>query len=501
MASLQSIQQWHDETDVLILGFGLAGACTAIEARDLDPSADILIVEKMDEPNVGGNSRVAGQSLLISENVEALIEYYEKMSYANPIPTKMLREWAERMVALRPWIEARAEQASAQFVLGTGFSDRSAVLEFPEFGAADAIAHTATILPIPSGVWLAFKENVDQRNIRSVFDSPVVDLVQDPDTLEVFGAIVEQNGERKAIKARRGLVMATGGFENNMQMQRDYFGLSKAYPLGTPGNTGDGLKIMQKAGADMWHLSSQGQPGGIWPGFKLPQFETVYLRQLFWQTFSWIEIDADNKRFYNETAELQLTHYKEKKNGHFVDTPHSTAQPVHMIFDEFTRQHNLLVIPFMGWNGVVRDYVWSDDNSAEIESGIILKADTIEELAQLMNRPVDEVVATVNQYNNSCDSGTDELFERRGETLQPIRQGPFYAIEVVNAIVCTGGGARRNIESEVLDHNNKPIRRLYEAGELGSMFSQLYQNGSYLTEAMISGRAAGKNIVTSEPWS
>ena len=117
-----------------------------------------------------------------------------------------------------------------------------------------------------------------------------------------------------------------------------------------------------------------------------------------------------------------------------------------------------------------------------------------------MGRPVDEVLATVNQYNEACATGNDTQHERRKETLQPIAQGPFYAVRVVPAIVCTGGGARRTIESEVLDHNHNPIPRLYEAGELGSMFSQLYQNGSYLTEAMISGRAAGRNVVTSEPW-
>ncbi|XQW86497.1 FAD-dependent oxidoreductase [Thalassotalea piscium] len=500
MASLTSIKEWHDETDILILGFGLAGASTAIEARDIDPDADILIVEKMDEANVGGNSRVAGQSLLMSEDVEALISYYEKMSYANPIPPEMLREWAVRMVALRPWIEARAKQAGSQFVLGTGFTDRAAVLEFPEYGAENAIAHTATILPIPSGVWLAFKKNVDQRNIRTLFEAPIVDLIQDPDTMEVFGAVVEHNGVKKAIKAKRGVVMATGGFENNLQMQRDYFGLAEAYALGTPGNTGDGVKILQKAGADMWHLRSQGQPGGIWPGFKVPEYDTVYLRQIFFQTFSWIEIAADHKRFYDETAELQLTHYKEKKHGHYVDTPHAASGPVHMIFDEFTRENNCLVIKFMGWNGVVRDHEWSEDNSAEIVSGLIFKADSIEELAEKMGRPVDEVVKTVNEYNHACESKQDSLHNRRPETLQPINQAPFYAIRVVPAIVCTGGGARRNIESEVLGHHEQPIPRLYEAGELGSMFSQLYQNGSYLTEAMISGRAAGKNTVKSEPW-
>ena len=103
--------------------------------------------------------------------------------------------------------------------------------------------------------------------------------------------------------------------------------------------------------------------------------------------------------------------------------------------------------------------------------------------------------------NAGCARGVDEEFGRNPATLQPISKPPFYGIAMVPAIVCTGGGARRNIESEVLDHAGKAIPRLYEAGELGSMFSNLYQNGSYLTEAMISGRAAGRNAAGLRAWS
>ncbi len=80
MASLHSVTTWADEADIVIAGFGLAASCAAIEARDLDPDADILILEKMPEQFVGGNSRVAGQSLLISQNAEALVEYQRAMS-------------------------------------------------------------------------------------------------------------------------------------------------------------------------------------------------------------------------------------------------------------------------------------------------------------------------------------------------------------------------------------------------------------------------------------
>lgn len=219
MASPASVAQWDKQYDVVIAGFGLAGMCAAIEAHDLDPQASILIIEKAPEAETGGNSRVAGQSLLISKNAEVLAEYQRKMSVSNPIPEDMLVPWSEAMVALEPWIQARAEQAGAQYIHGTGFSERDAVLEFPEFGAREAVHCTATILPIPSGVYLAFTENIRLRpRIEIAYETPITDLVQDPDTLEVFGVIAEQGGKRIAIRANRGVVMATGGFEANLDM-------------------------------------------------------------------------------------------------------------------------------------------------------------------------------------------------------------------------------------------------------------------------------------------
>lgn len=494
MASPASINQWDEVADVVVAGYGLAGACAAIEAVDTHPGTDVLVLEKMPERFVGGNSRVSGQSLLISRDKQALKDYQRRMNEPNPVPEDMLEAWAERMVALEPWIEARAAEAGARYIRSVGWSERTAVLEFPEMGARDAVAFSATILPVPSGVWLAFKANVEQRRgIRVQCDSPVVDLVQDPDSLEVFGVIIERAGQRWAVRARKAVVMATGGFENNLQMQRDYFGLGQARPFGTPGNTGDGLKILQKAGADLWHVRNRGQSGGIWPGFAFPGHDTVFMRQLFFQTFSWIDVAADGQRFCNETFEWQLTHYKEKRHTQWIDTPHAHVGQVHMVFDEMTRLHNCLVTKVMTWNTVVEQYPWSDDNAAEIANGWIRRADSIAGLAKQIGLEPTVLQATVDRYNAACAIGKDEDFGRSSATLQPIVQGPFYAVAVVPSIVCTGGGARRNIESEVLDTAGKPIPRLYEAGELGSMFSNLYQNGSYLTEAMISGRAAGRN--------
>lgn len=171
-----------------------------------------------------------------------------------------------------------------------------------------------------------------------------------------------------------------------------------------------------------------------------------------------------------------------------------------MIFDEVTRQANCLIMKIMTWNTIVEGYDWSDDNSDEVKSDWIVRADSIEELAAKLGRDPATVARTVSEYNAACAAGHDARFGRNPQTLQPIAQPPYYAIEVIPGVVCTGGVARRNIESEVLGHDGSPIQRLYEAGELGSMFSDLYQNGSYLTEAMISGRAAGRNAVKLAGW-
>ena len=492
--------EWHDETDVIIVGYGMAGACAAIEAGETDPDADILILEKMPHDLCGGNARVSGQSLLISKDPKALATYQRAMSDANPVPKEMLRDWANRMAGLEPWIKERADEAGLKYVIGSGWSDGDAVLEFPDYGASDAVTYQSTILPTPSGVWLTMKSCAENRKPRIKFKTPIIDLVQDPDSLEIFGVICEVEDNRQAIKARRGVIMACGGYENNLDMQRKYFGLAEVYPLGSPGNTGDGIRILQKAGADMWHMRNRGQSGGIWPDFKVPDFEGGFLRNTLFTAFSWIDIAADDQRFYNETANLHRTHYKYNHHGTWVDVPLHHAQPVYMIFDETTRQNMCLVTKFMTWNTVVNRYRWTDDNQAEVEQGWIAKSDSIEGLAELINRDPQRVKATVERYNAACTVTIDAEYGRNPDTLAPIAQPPFYAIEVVPTIVCTSGGAKRTIESEVIGHDGNTILRLYEAGELGSIISDLYQNSCYLTEAMISGRAAGKNVAGLAPW-
>lgn len=223
------------------------------------------------------------------------------------------------------------------------------------------------------------------------------------------------------------------------------------------------------------------------------------MRNFMLPAFSWMDVDATGKRFYGETNELQLTHYKEKKHGRWVDVPLHLAYPDYMIFDESTRTAGKLVLEIMTWSSVVKQTPWSEDNSAEIESGLIKVADDIASLASQIGLDPDVLTLEVETYNAACEAGIDEQHGRNPETLLPIANGPFYAVLITPSIVCTGGGARRDLDGHVFSHNGDTIPRLFEAGELGSMFSDLYQNGSYLTEAMITGRGAARAALALEP--
>lgn len=207
MASLDSITAWDDETDVLIVGYGLAGAVTAIEAHDTDPDADILLIDKCTERYQGGSSRASGQTLWCPHDVEASMAYQRAMNFPNPVPVEYLRAWAEAMNSQEPWIETKATEAGMEYVRRSarpGADPTHVTVEFEELpGAKAAVSYNSTIEPNPSGVWNTFRIHVERRQrIRRSFQARAMDLVQNPDTGEVFGVIVERDGRRQAIKAR-----------------------------------------------------------------------------------------------------------------------------------------------------------------------------------------------------------------------------------------------------------------------------------------------------------
>ena len=139
---------------------------------------------------------------------------------------------------------------------------------------------------------------------------------------------------------------------------------------------------------------------------------------------------------------------------------------------------------------------------AAVKAGSILKADTIEDLADQMRVDKDTLVATVARYNELVDKGVDEDFGMASEyfVLSPIKQAPFYAIERIPSVLATCGGLRCTDELKVLDNDDNVISGLWVAGNVqGSMFGYDYPvtgfQGLSLGRALTGGILAVKSMV------
>ena len=135
----------------------------------------------------------------------------------------------------------------------------------------------------------------------------------------------------------------------------------------------------------------------------------------------------------------------------------------------------------------------------EVRKGWIRAADNLADLARQINIRPDILQATVAQYNLQCVGGYDPEFGRAADTLVPLGRAPYYAMELWPCLFNTQGGPKRNARAQVLDVHGDPIKRLYSAGELGSLWHRNYPGAGNVSEALAFGRIAGRNAAGEQP--
>ena len=138
---------------------------------------------------------------------------------------------------------------------------------------------------------------------------------------------------------------------------------------------------------------------------------------------------------------------------------------------------------------------WSPDNTAEIASGIMQRAETLVELAALLGAPVE---ASIARWNEQCAAGCDDDFGRPPGSMLPLATPPFYVGKVWQLVSNTQGGPVHDAGQRVLDPFGRAVPGLYAAGELGSAFGHLYMSGGNLAECFIGGEIAGRNAARGE---
>jgi len=482
------VRKWDFEAGIVILGMGGAGLTSAITAHD--QGADVLMLEKASEAHAGGNTRVSMQGVWCPPNLEEALIYHKALNGRYPVPDEVFRSYHEYTTKSFEWLKQLADgKINQQLSTGKG--------EYPEFpGAMSSYICSSKEGYGYQRLWKVLKGNVDKRKIRIMYETPGIDLVQDSRTREIRGVVAQRQGKKIYVKAKKAVILCTGGFENNQEMIRDYLLLPCGYPLGSPYNTGDGIRMGQAVGADLWHMANM---CGVSLSFRAPGNGWAFGAGFSMPSGGYIFVASDATRFANENQPSR--HGKVAYHGTYVHLP--LPLPIHAVFDENGRKGGPLyqTEEFWCWYAVIEKYKWSADSSAELEKGWILKGDTIRELAAKMGKDPDALEKTVAKWNQSCAAGNDSEFNRPAKRMAPIKNPPYYAMELVPAFTNTLGGPRHNQHAQVLDTNRKPIPRLYSAGELGSIFSYHYQGAGNFGECVAFGRIAGERAAAEKPWS
>lgn len=497
-------RKWTRETDVLVIGYGGAGACAAIEAHDA--GAKVIIIEKM--PQSGGNTGVSGGGFLSPTNPEDAYTYitglYE-FSHSE-MDKDLVKVYAQESVNNVNWIKSLREGTDVLIYGGAGYPKVKGAKSMNKYhvkGEGKGLQGSS------KNLWQLLTFAVEEkRKIPVMLETPALNLVTNSRG-EVIGAIVKSKGGEMAIRARKGVILTTGGYEYNAKDLQNFVKGYPIYALGSPGNTGDGLRMAQKVGAGLWHMNGTSCPLGI----KTPDIEAAFPAVI--TTPRHIMVDKHGRRFVNEKA-VEL--HAGLLAVDFFDT-HELEYPripSYVIFDETARKAGpITALAGMGYAG--RRYTWSKDNSAEIEKGWILKGNTLAELAgKIKTMDKAALEQTVSRWNQDVAKGEDTQFHRpmrSGDPSSPaykelvtalwsapIDAPPFYAVELYPALLNTQGGPRRNTRAQMLDAFGKPIPRLYCAGELGSMWGIIYQGAGNIGECIVFGRIAGKNAAAEKPW-
>lgn len=528
--------KFDKEADVIVLGFGGAGAATAITAAD--NGASVIIIERQPQATLRSNTRMSGGIFHCPDKTgdrKALKEYAKAMFSGENIPGKLEGEqpevsdglaqaWADYTPNLLDWMKSLDPKFQA--FATPGFKGAA----FPNFPGAKDCGYQVYRASYPDRVnsaksaynfpkeqcmqgeafWKCLETGVFNRKDKIAVDYETRGrtLVKN-DKGEVIGLIAEKDGKKVAYKARKAVVLCTGGYEYSKTMRQAFLegpGVEGWAFYGTLYNEGDGIRMGLDAGAGMMKAGKAAsriimpapiRHNGLRIGMITPVVGSGHA----------IVVNQQGKRY---AAEHKVTKdpsryffYKEAVRFN-IDTLDYANSPSWFIFDETLRKAKPLVGTGISTPGY--DFIdWgASDNSDAVKKGWILKADSIEELGKKILEQKDNggkmdpkvLAETVARYNEFCKEGEDKDFGRLKSTLQPVAEGPFYAVPLVAGGPNTKGGLAANAKREVLDWDLKPIPGLYAVGEIASALKFVYQGGGNLTETLVFGQVCGKIVAT-----
>jgi len=491
--------KWDKTAEIVIIGYGLAGAVAAITAHDL--GASVMILEKQNADSHCTCSSVAMGIFLSPSDVDRATEYMVALNQVCQPETP----WTD-LASVRVWLKYSAQNKDWLTNLGGNVRFFSRGGEFPELPGSDSMElwkYQGSGLRMMKFMY----EQVASRKIGVQYETPVQRLLTDEGGRVIGVRATDTRGGQSRevnIRASKAVILCSGGFEENEEMKLQYLRVYPMYFAGGTGNTGDGIKMAQEVGADLWHMNCVSARLCA----KFPDFPMAFFIDFSgggWSQRSMLEgkgkvpagfifVDKYGRRYMSEDLKPHAAVYELGSfDSHKLEYP---RVPSYHIFDQRRMEYGPLGQLTSGPSGPHQLYKWSRDNLAELHRGWIVRGETVAELASRLEMSPAILENTVQLWNKYCGAGSDPDFGRNPLEVVPLDNPPFYAIKLFPGGSNTLGGPRKNSRAQVVNPFGKPISGLYVAGECGSVFGMLYPaGGGNLAECIAFGRIAAENAV------
>lgn len=475
--------------DVLVVGAGISGLSATLElARG---GARVTVVDMWSM--YGGHAVMSSGGLCIvdtpfqrSKGVKDSPELAEKdfLSWGRDADPGWVRYYVESSRSqIYDWLETMGVGYSAVYKVAGNSVARFHEVEGRGLGLVTPVYRACLRMP-----------NVDFR-----WNFKVTDLLEDGGRVSGVRGIFLREGRTEELRASH-VILATGGFQSNLQMVREYWPKSLPFPdtllIGSGVNSvGSGHEVARSAGATLARMDRQwnyaaGLPDPLHPGEG---------RGLNSRNPASIWVNAQAKRFVNETSST-----RERFPALLRQDP-----PMYwMIFDEEGKKW--FRVSGSGWDDPARieGLIFSNPD-------LVHSAESVEDLAREIGLDPIALRATIDGYNHMIDTGRDEDYgrfdtsnppedplSRSSSSLGKINEPPLYAIQHFPLTRKSMGGVHIDHSTRVLDKGGQPIPGLYAVGELtgfGGINGWAGLEGTFLGPSIVTGRVAGRTILGSLP--
>ncbi|KGI69211.1 FAD-binding protein [Mycolicibacterium rufum] len=341
-----------------------------------------------------------------------------------------------------------------------------------------------------------------QHDIPLWLSAPMTELITDVDGT-VIGAVVEKDGRPVRIRARRGVILASGGFDHDMAWRREYLPeLDHDWSFGNPAATGDGIRAGEKIGGSTDLLDEAWWfPAICWPDGRLQFMLNERMMP------SQFVVNGAGERFINEAAPyMDFAHA-------MIDGQRSgvTHIPCWLITD-IRSFHRYVVaghlpIPKVPFAPVPTGRTVP---AAWLESGVVKEGSSFEDLARQIGVPADRLRATADRFNALARTGHDDDFNRGDSAydnyygdptlpnpnLYPLGDPPYYAFQIILGDLGTSGGLRTDEYARVLRADDTVIEGLYAVGNASAaVMGRSYAGaGATIGPAMTFGYVAARHV-------